>query len=144
MPRATVRLLQQEGVAAYFVRDLLGVHGDEQLRGREFFFGVEHPVVADAEITALPWKIAGAPGRVTPRLPLLATMMSGRVKRSASGELGGSVRRANVARLHAYELDLDPGAFGPVRHHGRSPASTVFLRFVSTGLVECFSSSRCG
>jgi crotonobetainyl-CoA:carnitine CoA-transferase CaiB-like acyl-CoA transferase len=57
----TVRLLQQTGVAAYVVRTVAGVHVDEQLRARAFFFPVEHPIVADAEITALPWKLANSP-----------------------------------------------------------------------------------
>jgi crotonobetainyl-CoA:carnitine CoA-transferase CaiB-like acyl-CoA transferase len=57
----TVRLIQQAGVAAYLVRNVDDVDADEQLRAREFFFSVEHPIVPDAEITALPWKIAGAP-----------------------------------------------------------------------------------
>jgi crotonobetainyl-CoA:carnitine CoA-transferase CaiB-like acyl-CoA transferase len=57
----TVRLIQQAGVAAYLVRTVDDVHADVQLRARKFFYGVEHPIVADAEITTLPWKIAGAP-----------------------------------------------------------------------------------
>jgi crotonobetainyl-CoA:carnitine CoA-transferase CaiB-like acyl-CoA transferase len=59
-PEAAVLSMQAAGVAAYFVKLTADVVTDPQLRARQFFLRVEHPVVEQAEIIALPWKVAGA------------------------------------------------------------------------------------
>jgi crotonobetainyl-CoA:carnitine CoA-transferase CaiB-like acyl-CoA transferase len=58
-PEAAVSSLQAAGIAAYFVRLTTDVVTDPQLRARQFFLPVNHPVVAPAEIITLPWKVAG-------------------------------------------------------------------------------------
>jgi crotonobetainyl-CoA:carnitine CoA-transferase CaiB-like acyl-CoA transferase len=59
-PEAAVSELQAAGIAAYFVRLTADVVTDPQLRARQFFLPVDHPVVAPAEIITLPWKVAGS------------------------------------------------------------------------------------
>ncbi|OBI44070.1 hypothetical protein A5706_04360 [Mycobacterium sp. E796] len=58
-PEAAVSSLQKAGIAAYFVRLTADVVTDPQLRARQFFLPVDHPVVGPAEIITLPWKVAG-------------------------------------------------------------------------------------
>lgn len=55
-----VSALHEAGIAAYFVRLTADVVTDSQLRARQFFLPVDHPVVAPAEIITLPWKVAGS------------------------------------------------------------------------------------
>jgi crotonobetainyl-CoA:carnitine CoA-transferase CaiB-like acyl-CoA transferase len=59
-PDAAVSSLQKARFAAYFVRVTADVVLDPQLRSRQFFLPVDHPVVASAEIITLPWKVAGS------------------------------------------------------------------------------------
>ncbi|OJZ76040.1 hypothetical protein BRW65_00880 [Mycobacterium paraffinicum] len=59
-PDAVMSSLQAAGIAAYFVRLTADVVTDPQLRARQFFLPVEHPVVVPAEIITLPWKVAGS------------------------------------------------------------------------------------
>lgn len=59
-PDDAVSALQAAGIAAYFVKRTADVVTDPQLRARRFFLSVDHPVVASAEIIALPWKVAGS------------------------------------------------------------------------------------
>lgn len=69
--QAVVSALQAAGVAAHVVRLTGDVVTDPQLRSRQFFLAVDHPVVKPAEIIALPWKQAGRPRSGFRAAPLL-------------------------------------------------------------------------
>lgn len=70
-PEIAVSALHEVGIAAYFVRLTADVVTDPQLRARQFFLPLDHPVVAPAEIITLPWKVAGAPRTGYRPAPLL-------------------------------------------------------------------------
>jgi crotonobetainyl-CoA:carnitine CoA-transferase CaiB-like acyl-CoA transferase len=67
---ATVRTLQDAGIAAYVATTTMSILTDEQLRAREYFVELDHPVAGPVEIIALPWKLAGAERTGYRRAPL--------------------------------------------------------------------------
>ncbi len=95
-PEAAVLSLQAAGIAAYFVRSTTDVVTDPQLRAREFFLPVEHPVVAPAEIIALPWKVAGSARTGYRPAPLLGAGDAGAREMFAAHNLTGSRQGATT------------------------------------------------
>lgn len=67
---ATVRVLQEAGIAAYVATTTQSLLADEQLRARNYFVELDHPVAGPVEIIALPWKVAGADRTGYRRAPL--------------------------------------------------------------------------
>ncbi len=66
------RILTERGVAA---AECLGVEGrffNEQLREREAYVPVDHPVLGTEYIYGVPWKFSRTPGRIYRRVPMLS------------------------------------------------------------------------
>ena len=57
---ATVRALQAAGIAAYVAKTTSTILVDDQLRSRDFFLALDHPVAGPIEVLTLPWKVAGS------------------------------------------------------------------------------------
>jgi|KBSSwiStaDraftv2_1062776.scaffolds.fasta_scaffold00081_53 crotonobetainyl-CoA:carnitine CoA-transferase CaiB-like acyl-CoA transferase len=88
-PEAAVSALQTAGIAAYFVRLTADVVADAQLRARQFFLSVDHPVVEQAEIMTLPWKVAGTARTGYRAAPLLGAGDAGARKTFALHDATG-------------------------------------------------------
>jgi crotonobetainyl-CoA:carnitine CoA-transferase CaiB-like acyl-CoA transferase len=58
---ATVQALQAVGIAAYVAKTTSTILVDDQLRSRDFFLALDHPVAGPIEVLTLPWKVAGSP-----------------------------------------------------------------------------------
>jgi crotonobetainyl-CoA:carnitine CoA-transferase CaiB-like acyl-CoA transferase len=67
---ATVETLQKAGIATYLTQTPATLLDDGQVRARDFFPEVEHPVLGRSQIIALPWKEAGRPRDWYRRAPL--------------------------------------------------------------------------
>jgi crotonobetainyl-CoA:carnitine CoA-transferase CaiB-like acyl-CoA transferase len=55
---ATVQALQAAGIAAYVAKTTTTILTDDQLRDRDFFLALDHPVAGPIEVLTLPWKVA--------------------------------------------------------------------------------------
>lgn len=72
-PDATVRFLQDAGIAAYMVRDPTGLVTDPQLIARSFMVHAMHPVLGSTKVLSLPWKVAEEVRREYQSAPVLGS-----------------------------------------------------------------------
>jgi crotonobetainyl-CoA:carnitine CoA-transferase CaiB-like acyl-CoA transferase len=92
---AVVAALQTAGIAAHAVSLTGDVVTDPQLRSRDFFLPLEHPVVP-ADIITLPWKAAGRARTGYRPAPLLGDGDAGAREKFATHATTGSRRKASM------------------------------------------------